>query len=292
MQVFTKLKSRYSELDQRLRDRRSPPSPVYVFHHIPKCGGTSLNAVLENWFTLIRDYRVGYTDVYPTKTKVETLRSAHCLCGHFEMEGYYLHQRYPEVLEGDRYRIFTFVRDPLELQLSLYRYAQIHNPNPNRTLATHLALRPNYIASLLPATLETYKEVIDRYFFVGVLEQGQKSLNQLAQLIDKPPQNLPWENRTQSSPPDSKQSNSKQSNSKQSDSNQSNSNQSNSNQSNSNQSDLKQSDLTNSNQSNTKTQLTAEQRDRFHQENVLDYLIYQYCLEKLENSQPAKLSGH
>lgn len=262
MQVFTTLKSRYLDLEQRLRDRLSPPSPVYIFHHIPKCGGSSLNAVLEDWFTLIRDYRVGYTDIYPPKTKVATLRSAHCLCGHFEMEGYYLHQRYPEVLEGDRYRIFTFVRNPLELQLSLYRYAQIHNPNPSRTLETHLALRPNYIASLLPATLETYKEVIDRYFFVGVLEQGQKSLNLLANLIDKPPQNLPWENRTQSFPPDSNQANSKPA------------------------------DSNHPNHSNTKAQLTLEQRDRFHQENALDYLIYQYCLEKLEGLQPTKLSGN
>lgn len=187
-----------SDIKRHLRDRLSPKSPVYVFHHIPKCGGTSLNQVLEDWFTVVRDYRVGFSEAYPPKVDLAQLRSAQCLCGHFEGEGQLLHQRYPEVWEGDRYRVFTFIRDPLELQLSLFRYAELHNPNPNRTLEKHLARRPNYIAALLAATPKNYKAVLDRYFFIGVLDHGQKSVDRLAQRIGKPTQALPWSNQTRS----------------------------------------------------------------------------------------------
>lgn len=234
MRLADRFKSFIHKLQHQLRDRLAPKSPVYVFHHIPKCGGTSLNQALAHWFTVIPDYRMGYTDQYPPKTDVSKLRSTHCLCGHFEMEGQFLHQRYPEVLQGDRFRLFTFIRDPLELQLSLFRYVQIHNPKPNRTLENHLALRPNYIASLLPATAENYKDVLDRYFFIGLLEQGQESLDLLAQKIGKPSQTLPYVNETRSP------------------------------------------------HSQKEIPLSDEAIARFHQENALDYLIYQYCLERFD----------
>jgi len=221
-------------LSRRLRDRLSPKSPVYIFHHIPKCGGTSLNQVLEEWFTVVRDYRMGFTGDYPAKTELSRLRSAHCLCGHFEAEGQLLHQRYPEVWEGDRYRVFSFIRDPLELQLSLFRYAELHNPKPKRTLEKHLARRPNYVASVLSATPENYKEVLDRYFFIGILEQGQESLDVLAQALGKPAKQLPWSNQTRSP------------------------------------------------KARKKLPLTRRKITKFREENALDYLIYDYCLERFE----------
>ncbi|MEO1145866.1 MAG: hypothetical protein AAFY26_09735 [Cyanobacteria bacterium J06638_22] len=190
--------AKFLDLTHQLRDRLAPKSPVYVFHHIPKCGGTSLNQVLEDWFTVVRDYRVGFTDTYPPKADLAQLRSTQCLCGHFELEGQLLHQRYPEVWEGDRYHVFTFIRHPLDLQLSLFRYAERHNPKPNRTLEKHLVRRPNYIASLLDATPDNYKAVLDRYFFIGVLEHGQESVDRLAQMLGKPTQTLPWSNQTRS----------------------------------------------------------------------------------------------
>jgi hypothetical protein len=105
----------------------APREPVYVFHHIPKCGGTSLNKVLDSWFTTVKDYRSGWSMNYPEKIDIGRLRSCHCLCGHFELDGYYLHQRYPEVFMSSRYRVFTFVRDPLQVQLSLFWYETINN---------------------------------------------------------------------------------------------------------------------------------------------------------------------
>ena len=160
--------------------QQSPRSPVVVFHHIPKCGGTSILDGLANWFIMMPDYGSGWTGYYPGKRNIDLLRSAQCLCGHFELEGNYLHQRYPEVFTTDRFRVITFVRDPLAVKLSLYRYEKENNVSNARSIEDHLLSRPNYIADRFPATLDNYKEIIDRYFFVGILEEGQVSMDMLA----------------------------------------------------------------------------------------------------------------
>jgi hypothetical protein len=183
---------------RRLLAAVSPESPVYIFHHIPKCGGTSLVQVLDQWFVTVKDYRYGWTMNYPKKVDINHLRSAHCLCGHFELDGYYLHQRYPEILKSDRFKLFTFIRDPLQTKLALYRFEKKNNVDKARNIEEHLFNRLNYIANRFPATEENYKEVIDRYFFVGILDECQASLNLLARLIGKKAHKMPWVNRTES----------------------------------------------------------------------------------------------
>ena len=214
----------------------SPRDPVYVFHHIPKCGGTSVREVLHSWFIIFYDYRRRGTLDYPEKVDLNSWRSAHCLCGHFEMDGYYLHQRYPEVFISNRFKVFTFVRDPLQVQLSLFRYEKKYGVNKTEHIEEHLFLRPNYIAHRLLATMDNYREVIDRYFFVGILENGQASLDLLADIIGKPRKSLPWKNRTQNT--------------------------------------LESRSSTNN--------LSEELVERFRSDSALDYLIYNYCVEKLQ----------
>ncbi len=182
----------------RRRCRAVPSSPVYVFHHIPRCGGTSLNQVLDTWFVTYKDYRSGWTTDYSEKLDLESLRSCHCLCGHFELEGYRLHQRYPDVFSSDRFRVFAFVREPLQAQLSLWRFEQAHHVNEGRSLEGHLAARPNYLSSIFSVTSENYRDVLGRYCFLGVLEYGQESLDLLARIAGKPSMALPKLNTTAS----------------------------------------------------------------------------------------------
>ena len=182
---------------RRLFAALSPESPVYIFHHIPKCGGTSLLQVLDKWFVTIKDYRYGWTMDYPKKVEINRLRSAHCLCGHYELDGYYLHQRYPEVLISDKFKLFTFIRDPLQIRLSLYRFEKKNNVGKSGNIEEYLFNRLNYMANRFPATRENYKEVVDRYFFIGILEEGQASLNFLARLIGKKAHKMPCVNRTE-----------------------------------------------------------------------------------------------
>ncbi|MBW4653141.1 MAG: sulfotransferase family protein [Kaiparowitsia implicata GSE-PSE-MK54-09C] len=193
---------------KQLKVAFSPQHPVYVFHHLPKCGGTSLLSALDQWFSVIKDYRAGWTSRYPNPVDLETLRSANCLCGHFELEGYHLHQRYPQVLKSDHYRVFTFIRDPLQVRLSLYRYEWQHRellPHIQKApvLEDHLLQRPNYLASIFPVTWETYQSVLDCYWFIGSLEQAQTSLNALARRMGKPSQPMPLLNATQNYAPTS-----------------------------------------------------------------------------------------
>lgn len=167
--------------------------PVHVFHHVPKCGGQSVLEVLRNWFILVEDYRSA--SGYKQPVNLRNLRSIHCLCGHFELEGHHICERYPDICKSDNYRLITFLRDPLEVKLSLYRY-EMEMYGSSLSFDEHLFTRNNYLASIFPVTAENYQETLDKYYFVGIIENAQAGVNALADLLNKPRQPIPWVNRT------------------------------------------------------------------------------------------------
>jgi len=206
---------------------------VYVFHHIPRSGGTSVTRVIRNWFWVVRDYRPGGErdqSFFENRKDVSSLKNYKCLAGHFGVDGCYLCQRYPEMLTDDRFRIFTFVRDPLETKISLYYYEKKHGLNVGVTLEEHLMGRPNYIANRLPCTKDNYRSVLDRYYFVGITELAQESLDKLADLVCRPR--------------------------------------------------IKVSVVNRADRDEQVSALSPAVMRRFRSENELDYLIYEYCLEK------------
>lgn len=174
--------------------------PIYVFHHIPKCGGTASLHAFRKWFRIVFDYR---EDVSPeatdfflkNKVDLSSLNENKLLAGHFELPGAHLHQRYPELLSKERFRLITFVRDPLEVAQSLYFYERaMRDPYPYRSLSERLDSLDNYLAVTFPCTEEDYKSVIDRYFFIGLTEYLQESFDILARMIGKEPLVIPVEN--------------------------------------------------------------------------------------------------
>jgi hypothetical protein len=185
-----------NKLKKRIAARIGPKAPVYVFHHIPKCGGSSVRKALGEWFIRKKDYRQGWSDESPEKYDLSQFRSIHCLCGHFGQEGNRIRDRYPEVFESKRFRVFTIAREPLETQKSLYRYLIAKGQPTEATLEAHLTTRPNYISQVLCVDESNYRERLDQYFFIGLIEEGQRSLDLLARLIGKPSVQLPWSNRT------------------------------------------------------------------------------------------------
>ena len=170
--------------------------PVYVFHHMPKCGGTSLIQILNKWFIVIRDYRKDWSSTHSSSINIYKLRSTHCLSGHWELPGVYLGERYPEVFSNERYKVFTFLRDPLKHSLSLYRYEKENDQTDIKDIEEHFKIRPNYMATILNANEENYKQIIDRYFFVGIVEDMDKSIKILSRLVEKKYHKIPWINRT------------------------------------------------------------------------------------------------
>lgn len=234
MSLIKKVSKGSLDVVKRLLYMFAERDPVYIFHHIPKCGGTSLNKILDSWFITIRDYRSGWTLHYPEKIDINRLRSCHCLSGHFELDGFYLHQRYPEVFMSSRYRVFTFVRDPLQVQLSLFHYEKMNNHSHTMSLEEHLSIRPNYLANRFQVNFDNYKSVIDRYCFVGILEESEACIAILASIMGKRVKPLPWINKSRK-------------------------------------------DIS----INARDEdLSQELMTWFRNENTLDYLVYDYCVEK------------
>jgi hypothetical protein len=169
---------------------------VPVFHHLPKCGGTSVLKMLASWYRPVHDYRQNWTSSYQNRLNLDYLTPGQCLCGHFELDGYHLAQRYPGLLENPRFWVFSFIRDPLEVKMSLFRYEAKNNVTKPRTIEKHLSTRKNYLANVLGVGWDDFKTVLDKYAFIGVLEESALSFEMLAWLLKKNKTELPWENKT------------------------------------------------------------------------------------------------
>ncbi len=174
--------------------------PKYVFHHLPRCAGTSCRCAFGKWFRVVSDYRKDWTPeaneaFVSNKLDLARLAENHMLAGHFEMDGAHLHQRYPEVLNDPEYRLITFVRNPIEIPQSMHHYAKKKRPDyKTSSVARRVASRANFLADLLQCNEDNYRAVIDRYFFVGIVERLRESFDLLAHLLDKPPVDLPLMN--------------------------------------------------------------------------------------------------
>lgn len=211
--------------------------PAYFFHHLMKCGGTSLVYALHNWFNIIFDHfgapngiYSGINDYYKYKLNTDNLVSDTCIVAHFQNDGVFLMQRYPEVLlKPNEYRAFLFVREPMGFMTSLYYYGR---KSIKGSLENYLKGHSNYMANLIPCDINNYKEVIDSYFFVGIVERMQESFDKLADIVGKKRIKLPYVNKSE--------------------------------------------------KDDQVSEMSPEFIEKFRQRNKLDYLIYNYCLEKLE----------
>ncbi|MEO7358159.1 MAG: hypothetical protein ABIY50_11640 [Ignavibacteria bacterium] len=209
--------------------------PSFIFHHILKCGGTSVKEVLQNWFHTEYDYveeSENKNHFLKFKLNIKNINADTCVSGHFQYEGIYLEQRYPEILDdAENFKLFTFVRDPLQIRISLYYYNKNNLGIENMSLANALKyFSINFLATLFNCNESNYKQILDRYFFIGIVEKMQESFDKLAVLLNRRKITLPVTNTSQ-----------------------------------------KDSQISG---------LGSDFIENFKKENKLDYLIYEYCLEK------------
>ena len=185
-----KIWAQYQLSDEKQNSER------YIFHHMPKCAGTSAVDALTNWFVVLKDYPLGWThkdnpQVYQkfcdNPKNLDKLKPYQILVGHYHLDKSFLHQRYPD-WEDKGYKVFTFLRDPLELRISLYHYEIRNNRiSPDEPIEKQLLQhKRNYVAGLMPCDDSNYMEVLQRYFFIGIVEKYQESFDLLSKLIDKP----------------------------------------------------------------------------------------------------------
>ncbi len=213
-------------------------TPAYIFHHLMKCGGTSLTIAFQDWFSLKLDHiktdeiTVDLNQYLNFKYNLENVISEDCIVSHFQSESYFLHQRYPEALGNrNKFSIFTFVREPLSIVTSLYYYARKGGSLQDISLIHSIKYsKENFLASLFPCDETNYKEILNRYFFIGIVEKMQESMDKLAKLLNKKRIIVPLSNTTEKD------------------------------------SQMKE--------------ITPEFIAEFKEKNKLDYLIYNYCIEK------------
>jgi SAM-dependent methyltransferase len=209
--------------------------PAYVYHHLMKCGGSSLEIALKTWFCLEIDKLENSPDdinqFIKYKLDLNNFYSDQCLIGHFQYNGIYLKDRYPEIFEKENeFKLFTFVRDPMKMRISLYYYVRNRGGFQKFKLKQVLLNTPNFLSRLFPCDESNYKEVLDRYFFIGIVEKMQESIDILAKKLNKKSIIVPRVNVSD-----------------------------------------KDSQL---------EEITPEITEEFKRLNKLDYLIYEYCLEK------------
>ena len=179
--------------------RRTDPR-IAVFHHLPKCAGTSLVDIFGHYFRIVRDYRKPGSDEgakgYTAPHNLAKLSKCDLLCGHFEYPGVHVFERYPGIKERPQdYFLFMFVREPLALKCSLLRYEALE------VTIDRLLERPNYMASCIGIGSGNLEAVMSRYNFVGSVESLEDDLPVLLKLLGYPEPTrviMPRLNRTDS----------------------------------------------------------------------------------------------
>lgn len=164
--------------------RGNRQEPTYVFHHLPRCGGTSLRRSIAEKKRVFHDYRVDWGSVYPVRYPTSKLGKSDCLCGHFELDGYHLFQRYPEIDNDGRFRLFTFLRDPLDVAVSNYFYQLKNDQSKSVDVHDYLFSNTNYLARILNVNAENFRERLDRYDFIGIVENYEESLRALSVFLE------------------------------------------------------------------------------------------------------------
>lgn len=175
-------------------------TPAYIFHHLIKCGGTSVVFALKNWFSLKFDYLVNPADIdkfAENRCKIENLSSDDCIAGHYEYEKIYIDIRYPEIYtRSNEIKVFMFIRDPLKFVISFYYYAANQGRMQNIKLAEYIHSNKNLLAYFLNCDETNFKDVLDRYFFIGIVESMQESFDKLAAKLRKRRLLIPFMNES------------------------------------------------------------------------------------------------
>jgi len=191
--------------------RKYDPTQPLIYTHIPKCAGSSVVRLLRHWFgteyhKLNQDERrdIVLPRVEARDAKGRWLPNVKCIHGHFNHgRGYGLPYFYPEINQ-----YFSILRDPFNLAVSMYFFAKgrsregrfwfrgeavdLNEQFPD--VESYVNSYPYWLFDHLPqdVTLENYEEKIrSRFIYLGVFEDLQTTIDNLAKVLGKESATLP-----------------------------------------------------------------------------------------------------
>jgi hypothetical protein len=185
------------------------PAEPLISLHVPKTGGTSLKAVLGDWFPdgrLLLHYRTAPTHMPPR----HDWHGPVCIHGHFNaLRDFGVSDYYPQAAQ-----FIVFLREPFDRFLSLWFYMNesrrrggtVHALDDEPSFETWLHRRAaaemqgrndfGILCQLprLPNPLDGGAVFDASFVFVGIMERYVESAAALAVVLGKPPRQLPHEN--------------------------------------------------------------------------------------------------
>ncbi len=177
-------------------------APRYVFNHMPKAGGTSTRRVFRKWFAITPNYREPWSPTPPETLDLSTIAPNGMLAGHFSADMLPLNTTYPETLDPTRWRRIAFIREPLDLALSIYFFEKKRRTkfDPSfelKPLGQFLREYEGLYLRHFECDEDTWRAALGGYWFVGTLERLDECLAWLASSLDKPlPDEVPVLNVT------------------------------------------------------------------------------------------------
>jgi hypothetical protein len=177
---------------------------VLIYQHIPKCGGRSFVRAYAQWAKQVSDHPPNY----PTKEQLAEFARRRVdlsrygpiavLHGHLIFDGIRPQERYGDFLASGHARVMTIVREPRERAISAYYYQEGQGRSSGKTLEAWLERPRNVMARCLGIRSDAEVEArLGDYFWIGVTEQYQESLDLLARLLGKEPVKQEHLNRTE-----------------------------------------------------------------------------------------------
>lgn len=173
-----------------------PTHEVYIYQHVPKCGGRSFIKACRKHLNKVADSPPSYStkeqraEFVKTKKDLSELPARTLVHGHLVHEGMWPSQRYADELKTGRYGLITVIRNPLERAISAYFHRRKKGKEWHGTLQEWLGSRKNNICSFLGVEMQGDVPVNDPFLMIGLTERLQESLDVFANLAAFPTETI------------------------------------------------------------------------------------------------------
>lgn len=169
---------------------------MLVHFHIPKTAGTSTKRVIEGWYELYRVEQGQRITELREGAGEEICVTSHFASSIFGEEGA-LTEALPEVIGNPDYKVFTLLRDPLDHLVSSYYHLRRKSDKDLPQDIVSFAEFPNrfiYRNSMCASNAEERSNILNSFYFIGDTSDIDGSMKYLAELLGKPPVDVPKEN--------------------------------------------------------------------------------------------------